>query len=116
MTRAASPRPRIRTPEALRGLPVHGAVPMGACDKTGPGLLPRALHTGVPAIVLTAGPMLRGARYGKAPGSESTEHRNQRRAGRITWGGLTGLDPGVPRSHGSRMTTGCPTATSAGRM
>ena len=48
------------TEEALRSLPVDGAVLMGGCDKTTPGLLMGAISMDLPAIYLPAGPMLRG--------------------------------------------------------
>ena len=46
--------------ELMRCHPVDGAVLMGGCDKTTPGLLLGATSIDVPAIFLPAGPMLRG--------------------------------------------------------
>ena len=43
------------TEEALRSLPVDGAVLMGGCDKTTPGLLMGAISMDLPAIYLPAG-------------------------------------------------------------
>ena len=54
------------TEEALRSLPVDGAVLMGGCDKTTPGLLMGAISMNLPAIFLPAGPMLRGNWNGQA--------------------------------------------------
>jgi dihydroxy-acid dehydratase len=48
------------TEEALHSLPVDGAVLMGGCDKTTPGLLMGAISVDLPSIFLPAGPMLRG--------------------------------------------------------
>ncbi len=57
------------TEEALRSLPVDGAVLMGGCDKTTPGLLMGAISMNLPAIYLPAGPMLRGNWNGQPLGS-----------------------------------------------
>jgi dihydroxyacid dehydratase/phosphogluconate dehydratase len=50
----------METEELLRSHPVDGAVLMGGCDKTTPGLAMGALSMGLPFIFLPAGPMLRG--------------------------------------------------------
>ncbi|MEJ8824540.1 L-arabinonate dehydratase [Variovorax humicola] len=44
--------------ELLRSLPLDGAVLMGGCDKTTPGLVMGALSMDIPAIFCPAGPML----------------------------------------------------------
>ena len=69
----------METEELLRSHPIDGAVLMGGCDKTTPGLLMGAISAGLPCIYLPAGPMLRGnwqrpgARLGLAtPGSTGT--------------------------------------------
>ena len=49
----------METEELLRSHPVDGAVLMGGCDKTTPGLLMGAISMGLPCIYLPAGPMLR---------------------------------------------------------
>ena len=54
--------------ELLRSHPVDGAVLMGGCDKTTPGLVMGAVSAGLPMIYLPAGPMLRGNYRGKALG------------------------------------------------
>src|SRR6201990_1806673 len=46
--------------ELLGGHPVDGAVLMGGCDKTTPGLRLGAPSMNIPPIYLPAGPMLRG--------------------------------------------------------
>ena len=53
------------TEEALRSLPIDGAVLMGGCDKTTPAMLMGAISANLPAIYLPAGPMLRGNWDGK---------------------------------------------------
>ena len=50
----------IETEELLRSHPVDGAVLMGGCDKTTPGLLMGAISMGLPCLFMPAGPMLRG--------------------------------------------------------
>src|SRR5690554_1226873 len=44
--------------ELLRSHPVDGAVLMGGCDKTTPGLVMGATSMGLPFVFLPAGPML----------------------------------------------------------
>ena len=61
----------METEEALRSYPADGAVLMGGCDKTTPGLLLGAISMNLPAIFMPAGPMLRGAWRGQALGSGS---------------------------------------------
>src|SRR6201998_1812267 len=48
------------TEESLRSLPIDGAVLMGGCDKTTPGLIMGAISMGVPAIYVPAGLVCRG--------------------------------------------------------
>jgi len=48
----------METEELLRSLPLDGAVLMGGCDKTTPGLLMGAISMDLPAIFCPAGPML----------------------------------------------------------
>src|SRR5258707_7862094 len=57
--------------EFLRSHPIDGAVLMGGCDKTTPGLIMGAISMGLPAIYVPAGPMLRGHWRGPAPGPRS---------------------------------------------
>ena len=56
----------METEELLRSHPVDGAVLMGGCDKTTPGLLMGAISMNLPAIYMPAGPMLRGNWHGRA--------------------------------------------------
>ncbi len=57
--------------ELLRCHPIDGAVLLGGCDKTTPGLIMGAISMGVPAIYVPAGPMLRGNWHGQYLGSGS---------------------------------------------
>ena len=61
----------METEELLRAHPVDGAVLMGGCDKTTPGLLMGAISMNLPAIYMPAGPMLRGNWHGEPLGSGS---------------------------------------------
>ena len=61
----------METEELLRSHPVDGAVLMGGCDKTTPGLLMGAISMNLPAIFVPAGAMLRGNWHGKVLGSGS---------------------------------------------
>ena len=74
------------TEEALRSLPIDGAVLMGGCDKTTPGLLMGAISVNLPAIYLPAGPMLRGNWNGQALGSGTDvwKYWTERCAGDVT--------------------------------
>jgi dihydroxy-acid dehydratase len=98
----------IETEELLRSHPVDGAVLMGGCDKTTPGLLMGAFSAGLPCIYLPAGPMLRGNYQGQVLGSGSDAWKfwDERRAGRIDAAEWTGVEGGIARSHGTCMTMG----------
>ena len=94
--------------ELLRAHPVDGAVLMGGCDKTTPGLLLGATSMGVPAIFVPAGPMLRGNWQGKTlgSGSDSWKYWDELRAGKITDQDWLGVEGGIARSYGTCMTMG----------
>jgi dihydroxy-acid dehydratase len=94
--------------ELIRSHPVDGAVLMGGCDKTTPGLILGAISAGVPSIFMPAGPMLRGNWHGKTLGSGSDAWKfwDERRAGNISdkdWGEM---EMGIARSFGVCMTMG----------
>jgi dihydroxy-acid dehydratase len=96
------------TEEALRSLPVDGAVLMGGCDKTTPGLLMGAISINLPSIFLPAGPMLRGNWNGKPLGSGTDvwKYWTERCAGTITKEELHAIESGIARSPGFCMTMG----------
>ena len=94
--------------ELLRSNPIDGAVLLGGCDKTVPGLLMGAISMNVPAIFLPAGPMLRGNWCGQplASGTDVWKYWNEKRAGAIddrAWGEI---EDGIARSFGTCMTMG----------
>jgi dihydroxy-acid dehydratase len=98
----------METEELLRSHPVDGAVLMGGCDKTTPGLLLGATSMNIPAIFLPAGPMLRGNWGGKVlgSGSDSWKYWDELRAGKITDQDWLGVEGGIARSYGTCMTMG----------
>ena len=96
------------TEESLRSLPVDGAVLMGGCDKTTPGLLMGAISMNLPAIFLPAGPMLRGNWNGQPLGSGTDiwKYWAERCAGTITDQQWNSMEEGIARSPGFCMTMG----------
>jgi len=98
----------METEELLRSHPIDGAVLMGGCDKTTPGLLLGATSMNIPAIFLPAGPMLRGNWQGKVlgSGSDSWKYWDELRAGKITEQDWLGVEGGIARSYGTCMTMG----------
>jgi dihydroxy-acid dehydratase len=94
--------------ELLRSHPVDGAVLMGGCDKTTPGLLMGAFSAGLPCIFLPAGPMLSGHWKGikLGSGSDTWKYWDERRAGRLSEAQWAEVEAGIARSHGTCMTMG----------
>ncbi|MBX3278613.1 MAG: dihydroxy-acid dehydratase [Acidobacteria bacterium] len=94
--------------ELLRSQPVDGAVLMGGCDKTTPGLLMGALSVNLPAIYLPAGPMLRGNWKGQTlgSGSDAWKYWAERRAGALCDSEWFEIEDGIARSPGHCMTMG----------
>jgi dihydroxy-acid dehydratase len=98
----------METEELLRSQPIDGAVLMGGCDKTTPGLLMGAISMNLPAIYLPAGPMLRGNWNGQVLGSGSDvwKYWDEKRAGRISDCEWSEMEDGIARSPGHCMTMG----------
>jgi dihydroxy-acid dehydratase len=98
----------METEENLRSLPVDGAVLMGGCDKTTPGLLMGAISMNLPFVYLPAGPMLRGNWKGTALGSGTDlwKYWAERCAGTITEDEWNQMEGGIARSPGFCMTMG----------
>jgi len=94
--------------ELLRSHPVDGAVLMGGCDKTTPGLLMGAISMDLPAIFVPAGPMLRGNLRGEVlgSGSDSWKYWDDKQAGVIDAKEWQAVEQGIARSHGHCMTMG----------
>jgi dihydroxy-acid dehydratase len=102
--------------ELLRAHPMDGAVLMGGCDKTTPGLLMGAASMDLPTIYVPCGPMLSG-RWGSTPlgsGSDVWKYWAELRAGEITEADWKEIEGGIARSPGHCMTMGtASTMTSA---
>jgi len=102
--------------ELLRAHPMDGAVLMGGCDKTTPGLLMGAASMDLPTIYVPCGPMLSG-RWGSTPlgsGSDVWKYWAELRAGQITEADWKEIEGGIARSPGHCMTMGtASTMTSA---
>jgi len=98
----------METEELLRSHPIDGAVLMGGCDKTAPGLILGAVSMGLPFIFVPAGPMLSGHFEGQSLGSgtDGFKYYDQRRAGLITTDQWQGIEQGIARSYGHCMTMG----------
>ncbi|HMN70680.1 MAG TPA: L-arabinonate dehydratase [Rhodoblastus sp.] len=98
----------METEELIRSHSVDGAVLMGGCDKTTPGLLLGATSAGVPAIFVPAGPMLRGNWRGQTlgSGSDAWKYWDERRAGNISDKDWSEMEAGIARSYGVCMTMG----------
>jgi dihydroxy-acid dehydratase len=98
----------METEELLRSQPVDGAVLMGGCDKTTPGLLMGAISMNLPLVYLPAGPMLRGNWNGKPLGSGSDVWKfwAEKAAGNITDCEWNEMEDGIARSPGHCMTMG----------
>jgi dihydroxy-acid dehydratase len=106
----------METEELLRSYPIDGAVLMGGCDKTTPGLLMGAASMNLPAIFVPAGPMLRGHWGGTTlgSGSDTWKYWADLRAGAITEQDWQEIENGIARSPGHCMTMGtASTMTSA---
>ena len=98
----------METEELLRSHPIDGAVLMGGCDKTTPGLLMGAISMNLPAIFVPAGAMLRGNWRGKVlgSGSDTRKYWAELKAGTITPEDWSEIEGGISRSHGMCMTMG----------
>src|SRR5579871_4266613 len=98
----------METEELLRSHPIDGAVLLGGCDKTTPGLLMGAISMGLPAIYVPAGPMLRGNWRGNVlgSGSDTWKYWDEKRAGRITEEDWAEIEGGIARSFGTCMVMG----------
>jgi len=94
--------------ELLRSHPIDGAVLLGGCDKTTPGLVMGAVSMGTPSIFVPAGPMLRGNWQGKilGSGSDTWKYWDEKRAGNITEEDWSEIENGIARSFGTCMTMG----------
>ncbi|HWA37113.1 MAG TPA: L-arabinonate dehydratase [Burkholderiales bacterium] len=98
----------METEELLRSYPADGAVLMGGCDKTTPGLIMGATSMNLPAIYMPAGPMLSGhwRENTLGSGSDTWKYWAELRAGNITQKDWQEIEDGIARSPGTCMTMG----------
>jgi dihydroxy-acid dehydratase len=98
----------METEELLRSYPADGAVLMGGCDKTTPGLIMGAVSMNLPAIYMPAGPMLSGHWRDTTlgSGSDTWKYWAELRAGNITQRDWQEIEDGIARSPGTCMTMG----------
>ena len=102
--------------EALRSYPADGVVLMAGCDKTTPALVMGATSANLPALLVPAGPMLRGNWRGQflGSGSDVWKYWAERRAGTLEECSWREMEDGIARSFGTCMTMGtASTMTSA---
>ncbi len=94
--------------ELLRSLPVDGAVLLGGCDKTTPGLLMGAISMGIPALFCPAGPMLNDRHQGKTVGAGTHTRMfwDEYQAGKIGDAEWVQLESRMTRSPGTCNTMG----------
>jgi dihydroxy-acid dehydratase len=98
----------METEELLRSYPADGAVLMGGCDKTTPGLVMGATSMNLPMIYMPAGPMLSGhwRENSLGSGSDTWKYWAELRAGNITQKDWHEIEDGIARSPGTCMTMG----------
>jgi dihydroxy-acid dehydratase len=98
----------METEEIIRANPVDGVVLLGGCDKTVPGLIMGATSANLPAIFVSAGPMLRGNWRGQVLGSGSDvwKYWAEKRAGNLDDCAWSEMEDGIARSFGTCMTMG----------
>ncbi|HXT90454.1 MAG TPA: IlvD/Edd family dehydratase, partial [Trebonia sp.] len=94
--------------ELIRANPMDGVVLLSGCDKTTPGLLMAASSVGLPAIMVTGGPMLNGKYQGTDVGSGTAVWRWEEDllAGRMTEAECAFAEGCMARSNGHCMTMG----------
>ncbi|WP_211232884.1 L-arabinonate dehydratase [Solirubrobacter soli] len=106
----------METEELLRSYPFDGAVLLGGCDKTTPGLIMGAISVGMPFIFVPCGPMMRARWRGVTLGSGSDvwKYWAELRAGNITQADWDEIEERIASTPGHCMTMGtASTMTSA---
>ena len=98
----------METEELLRSHPVDGAVLLGGCDKSTPGLLMGAISMDLPAIYCPAGPMSNGQWHGNktGAGTHTKVYWDKLRLGEISPDDWVDLEGRMTRSHGTCNTMG----------
>ncbi len=98
----------IEVEEAIRAHPIDGAVLLGGCDKTGPGLVMGAASANVPSIFVPAGAMLKGRwrEHTLGTGSSTWAAEADFRAGKINQREWIQMSEATVRSPGTCNTMG----------
>ena len=98
----------METEEVLRAHPIDGAVLLGGCDKSTPGLLMGAFSADLPVIYMPCGPMMKGNFRGTTLGSGTDvwKYWDEKRAGNLSWEDWCEIEDGIARSPGHCMTMG----------
>ncbi|KFK96221.1 MULTISPECIES: 6-deoxy-6-sulfo-D-gluconate dehydratase [unclassified Serratia (in: enterobacteria)] len=98
----------METEELLRSLPIDGAVLLGGCDKSTPGLLMGALSMDLPMLYCPAGPMSNGQWRGvkTGAGTHTKKYWDERRLGLIDTVAWEELEGAMTRSIGTCNTVG----------
>ena len=94
--------------ELMRSLPIDGAVLLGGCDKTTPGLVMGALSADLPALFCPAGPMLNDRYQGQAvgAGTHTKKYWEKYTVGEIDQREWIQLEARMTRSPGTCNTMG----------
>jgi dihydroxy-acid dehydratase len=98
----------METEELLRSLPIDGAVLLGGCDKTTPGMLMGAISMDIPAIFCPAGAMSNGRWRGTkvGAGTHTRKYWDEKQAGNIDEADWLDLEGRMTRSIGTCNTMG----------
>lgn len=98
----------METEELLRSHPIDGAVLLGGCDKSIPGLLMGGISMDLPLILCPAGPMSNGQWRGvkTGAGTHTKKYWDELRAGNITADDWIDLESRMTRSIGTCNTMG----------
>jgi len=98
----------METEELLRSHPIDGAVLLGGCDKSTPGLLMGAISMNLPTIFCPAGPMSNGRWRGQVvgAGTHTKKYWDEMRAGNISADDWIDLESRMTRSIGTCNTMG----------
>ena len=94
--------------ESIRGYAMDGVVLLGGCDKNSPAMLMGAASVGLPAMLVSSGPMLNGKFRGKDIGSGTDVWRFSEavRAGTMSNEEFMAAESSMSRSPGTCMTMG----------
>jgi dihydroxy-acid dehydratase len=94
--------------ELLRQHPIDGAVLLGGCDKTTPGMVMGAISMNLPTIFCPAGPMLNGRYRGAmvGAGTHTRKYWDDYRAGHVSEAEMVEIEGVSTRSPGTCNTMG----------